>query len=116
LWSEAGLPGCQAVAESIRAGTHQFTVLDVAQLLKHMLALGLSGERWSLCCLWFEIPNAIAKRHRTELNDFASKIGDDAAHFSALTYRELFARMKPFLGQEHAEYITYLGDRYLSLC
>jgi hypothetical protein len=116
LWSDAGLPGCQAVAEALQAGTHQFKVLDVAQLLKHMLALALNAQRWSLCCVWFEVPGAIAARHRDELNDFVLQIGGDAAHFSALTYQELFARMAPFLGQEHAEYGAYLRDRYLFLC
>jgi hypothetical protein len=38
-WTELGLPGCQGVAEGLRIGKHDFTVLDVAQLLKHMLAL-----------------------------------------------------------------------------
>jgi hypothetical protein len=45
------------------------------------------------------------------LNEFAAKIGSDAAHFSALTYQELFARMVPVIGQEHERYIAYLRDR-----
>jgi hypothetical protein len=114
LWTEAGLPDCQAVAEALQTGRHDFKVLDVAQLLKQMLALGLSGQHWSPCCLWFEVPGALADQHRQELTDFAARIGTDAARFSALTYQELFARMVSFVGQDDSEYITYLRDRYIS--
>jgi hypothetical protein len=87
-------------------------VLDVAQLLKHMLALAHRfGDQWSLCCLWFEVPGSVADRHRQELTDFAAQIGTDAAHFSALTYQELFARMVPFVRQDDSEYVAYLRDR-----
>ncbi len=113
-WTEAGLTGCQAVAEALRMRRHDFKVLDVAQLLKHMLALARSGRHWSLCCLWFEIPGSLADRHRQELKDFATLIGADAAHFSALTYQELFAHMVPFVGEDYAEYFAYLRERYVS--
>ena len=53
-WSDVGLAGCQIVAEQVRIGQHGFRVLDVAQLLKHMLALGRTGNRWTLCALWYE--------------------------------------------------------------
>ena len=114
LWTEAGLPACQGVADDLRAGRHGYRVLDVAQLLKHMLALALSGYRWALCCLWFEIPGAVADQHRKELKEFTLQIGPEAAHFSAVTYQELFDRMTHVVGEEHAEYMAYLRDRYLS--
>jgi hypothetical protein len=114
LWTEAGLPGCQGVAEDLRSGRHGYCVFDVAQLLKHMLALALSGYRWALCCLWFEIAGTVADQHRKELNEFASQIGSEAALFSAVTYQELFDRMKVLVGEEHAEHMAYLRNRYLS--
>jgi hypothetical protein len=117
LWTEKGLPGCQAVAEALRRGQHDFNVLDVAQLLKHMLALAFRfGHQWSLSCLWFEVPGSLADQHRQELTVFTATahIGTDAAHFSALTYQELFARMVPFVGQDDSEYIAYLQERYMS--
>jgi hypothetical protein len=113
LWADVGLPGCQVLAESLRAGSHPFAVLDVAQLLKHMLALARSGHPWSVLCLWYEMPGPVAQQHRAELDDFGASIGNDAAHFSALTYQELFARMVPVVGPEHADYMGYLRDRYL---
>src|SRR6266849_6333204 len=39
LWATAGLPGCQSIADALRVERHDFKVLDVAHLLKHMLAL-----------------------------------------------------------------------------
>jgi Restriction Endonuclease associating with ARP len=114
LWTEAGLPACQSVAGDLQAGRHGYRVLDVAQLPKHMLALAVSGYRWALCCIWFEIPGTVAEQHRKELKDFTSQLGPEAAHFSALTYQDLFGRMTHSVGDEHAEYMAYLRDRYLS--
>jgi hypothetical protein len=89
--------------------------LDVAQLLKHMLALARRfDDQWSLCCLWFELPGSLADQHRRELTAFTAHLGADAANFLALTYQELFARMVPFVEQDHSEYIAYLRDRYVS--
>jgi restriction endonuclease-like protein len=113
-WTDLGLPGCQSVAEQLRAGQHQFAVLDVAQLLKHMLALARTGKRWTLCCLWYEVAGAVADAHRADLRTFAAQIGDDATHFTALTYQELFARMTQAAGAEHADYMNYLRDRYIA--
>jgi hypothetical protein len=113
-WTDVGLPGCQAVAEQLRTGQHGFVALDVAQLLKHMLALARTGKRWKLCCLWYEVPGSIADAHRNDLRTFAAQIGNDAAHFTALTYQELFARMEQAVGAEHADYMAYLRDRYIT--
>ena len=112
-WTDVGLPGCQSVAEQLRSGQHEFAVLDVAQLLKHMLALARTGKRWTLCCLWYEVAGAVADAHRHDLRRFAAQIGDDATHFTALTYQELFTRMTQAVGAEHAGYMNYLRDRYI---
>jgi hypothetical protein len=114
LWTEAGLPGFQAVADALRAGGHGFKVLDVSQLLKHVLGLAHSGHAWSLCCLWFDVPgSSIAVAHRSELADFQARLGNDAGHFSSMTYQELYARMVPFVGANDSDYMAYLRDRYI---
>jgi hypothetical protein len=88
--------------------------LDVAQLLKHMLALAHNFRPgWTLCCLWFEVPGSLADQHRRELTDFTTQIGADTK-FLALTYQELFAHMSPFVGQDDSEYMAYLRGRYIS--
>lgn len=112
-WTELGLPGCQRVAERLRIGKHDFTVLDVAQLLKHMLALARTGKQWTLCCLWYEVPGPVADAHRTDLRTFAAQIGTDANHFMARTYQELFVRMETVVAVEGAPYMAYLRDRYV---
>jgi hypothetical protein len=114
-WTEVGLPGCQAVADRLRTGRHDFAVLDVAQLLKHMLALARTGRRWTLCCLWYEMSGTVADAHRADLHTFTERIGSDAAHFTALTYQELFVRMEPLVGAEQAAYMTYLRERYVTI-
>ena len=113
-WTDVGLPGCQAVAARLRTGQHDYTVLDVAQLLKHMLALARTGKSWRLCYLWFEVPGAVADAHRAELEKFVVEIGSDIDHFVALTHQQLFARMEAVVDADHAEYLTYLRNRYLS--
>ena len=113
-WTDVGLPGCQIVAEQIRAGQHGFKVLDVAQLLKHMLALGRTGSRWTLCYLWYDVPGAMSDQHKADLQTFASQIGSDVSHFRTLTYQQLFARLAPLAIAEHAEYMEYLRDRYIA--
>jgi hypothetical protein len=114
-WTDVGLPGCQAVAAQLHAGRHKYAALDVAQLLKHMLALARTGNRWTLCCLWYEVPGPAADAHRADLQKFAADIGSDAVHFMALTYQELFARMERVVGTEHSGYMQYLRDRYMTV-
>jgi hypothetical protein len=114
LWTERGLPGCQTVADALGRGKHEFAVLDVAQLLKHMLGLAHTAKPWKLCCLWFDVPGTTSTRHHEELDRFTGKIGDDALRFVALTYQELLPRMVGHIGLEHAEYVSYLRDRYIN--
>ena len=56
----------------------------------------------------------VAVAHRHDLATFAAKIGDDAEHFNAMTYQELFARMEQAVGAEHVGYMAYLRDRYIT--
>jgi hypothetical protein len=60
------------------------------------------------------VPGPAADAHRADLQAFSAQIGSDAAHFAALTYQELFVRMESIVGADHAEYMAYLRDRYLS--
>src|SRR4051794_40608556 len=113
-WTEVGLPGCQTVAEQIRSGEHSFVALDVAQLLKHMLALARTGNRWTLCWLWYEVPGAIAGAHRNDLHTFMTQTGPRCGAFHGATYQELFARLEQAVGTEHTAYMAYLRDRYMN--
>lgn len=112
LWTEVGLPACQAVAEDLRSGEHKFEFLDVAQLLKHMLGLGRTGHRWRLCCLWYRVDGSVGDQHQNELDQFSHKISADTGRFTSQTYQELFIRMRAALGAEHDEWASYLQQRY----
>jgi hypothetical protein len=70
LWRDAGLLGCQKVAEDLRDGQVRFEALDAAQLLKHMLGLALSGHSWTLICLWYDAGGSSSERHLEELGAF----------------------------------------------
>lgn len=113
-WADAGLPCAQRIAESLRDGRHGFHVLDVAQLLKHMLALSRSGNGWKLCCLWYEVPGNVAELHSEELLEFKRLLAEDGRYFEALTYQELFGRLSPLVATEHRLYLGYLLQRYLT--
>lgn len=111
LWKDAGLSGCQALAEDLRDGRVRFECLDAAQLLKHMLGLALSGHPWTLTCLWYS-PAGLSDRHSEELRAFSQGLGADSEKFRAMTYQALFDRLSSLLGPEHAEYAAYLRSRY----
>jgi hypothetical protein len=114
LWTAAGLPGCQSVAEALRAKRHAFSVLDVAQLLKHMLALAHNfGSGWTLCCLWFEVPGRWQISIDENLQISRRKSARTRNSWRS-RYQELFVHMVPFVGQDDSEYMAYLRDRYIS--
>jgi hypothetical protein len=111
-WAQVGLHGCQVLAAKIRQNQAQFDLLDVAQLLKHMLGLASNQQHWRLCCLWYHPGGPDGDRHASEIKHFTEEIGADAIRFSSLTYQELFQRLSRFLGEQHLEYREYLRDRY----
>lgn len=85
-WADAGLPGCQMLAEGLRDGAVKFELLDAAQLLKHMLGLALSGHPWTLTCFWYSPGGSLSDLHARELAAFGERIGSDSSRFAALTY------------------------------
>ncbi|MEP7247187.1 MAG: hypothetical protein ABI885_26365, partial [Gammaproteobacteria bacterium] len=48
LWTSAGLPKCQKLAEAVHAKATRFRYLDAAQLLKHALGLATQHRNCSL--------------------------------------------------------------------
>jgi len=114
-WADVELQGAQQVAYSLCDASHDFNTLDVAQLLKHMLALGRCKQSATLCCLWYDDGGDCAGRHREELARFTELITDDAVAFTSLTYQDVLQRLEPLIRDEDARgYISYLRDRYLS--
>jgi predicted SprT family Zn-dependent metalloprotease len=77
-----------------------------------MLGLALNQQAWTLCYLWYNPADNIAKQHVEEIEEFVKAIGPDSVHFNALTYQELFRRLSEVVGHEHGHYMTYLSERY----
>lgn len=124
-WSQLGLSGCQALAESLRQ-KHCYKHLDAAQLLKHMLGLANSKgtgkpmryEEWTLFYLWFNPGGPEADRHEEEIEQFTKavrrddgKVGDHG-EFRTTTYQKLFGKLSRKLDDSHEEYREYLAQRY----
>ena len=116
LWERKGLPACQALAEllwaeELRGGRQRFEHLDPRQLLKHTLGLATQlCDRFSLYYLYYDWPGERPREHRIETDLFGELIGDEIG-FKALTYQEVFQRLKGS-GQASADYLDYLETRY----
>jgi hypothetical protein len=109
-WTLAGLPKCQALAESLREGG-AFSHLDVPSLLKHALGLATRSGAFEIYYIYFDWDCAESAEHADELERFAELVGDEF-RFSAMTYQELFARLASRARAEDAPYIEYLTGRY----
>ena len=96
LWTDKGLPACQALAETLWAeelngGRQRFEYLDPRQLLKHSLGLVTQlGSRFNLFYLYYDWPGKKAEAHRREIGVFNELVGEEI-RFNALTYQKVFA-------------------------
>ena len=118
LWTENGLPVCQAFAQDLRAeelhGSRQrFEYLDPRQLLKHALGLATQlGNRFSLYYLYYDWPGERPEVHRREVDLFGERVGTEI-RFKAFTYQQVFERLLDS-GQVDSEYLDYLATRYFA--
>ena len=113
LWKRVGLPMAQRVAETYLEGPG-FSMLDVPQLLKHLLGLATqnSSGNWRLKLVWFGPPSDAALEMKEEISRFRNMLGRESSRFSDVTYQDLWAALKPKLGKRHPEYVAYLSARY----
>jgi len=113
IWTD--VPKLQAFAERISPDDHDFVHLHPAQLLKHILGLkrqfGRDGFR--ILYLWYDVLGEQGKRHRDEVEEFASIAKQDGIKFHSLTYQELITTLANQLRTKHNDYIRYLTERYL---
>ena len=112
LWQARGLRQSQALAQAMGTGATVFRHFDAAQLLKHALGLATQlGDKFAILYLFYDWPCAEAEAHRAEVQDFASLVGSEV-RFRALTYQDLYRRLKSKAGAADGEYLAYLGRRY----
>jgi len=113
VWSAAGLPHCQALAEELQDGRERVKFLNVPQLLKHALGLANNGLRTStLVYLYYDRPGREAATHRAEIDRVAARVGADV-ELRVATYQVLFGALRDTPGLERG-YVDYLAQRYFA--
>jgi len=111
LWDD--LPTCRDLANLIN-GSEQFTCLDAAQLLKHILGLRRNHKEqgFTLLYLWYDVRDSdAADTHRKEIERFQQIVCREVS-FRSMTYQKLFAALLP--QTECADYAEYLTSRYFA--
>lgn len=111
LWAERKLPACQVLARELDARHCRFDFLDAGQLLKHALGLATQAVNgFNLYYLYYDCPGKRSEAHKEEVRRFSDRVGDELG-FKALTYQEVYARLKASADSD-PEYLRYLGERY----
>lgn len=111
VWTDAGLPRCQALAEELQSGTVKFRFLHAAQLLKHALGLANSGAReYGLVYLYLEQPGREAPTHRAELENVVARLTPEL-DVRVSTYQQLWAVWRETASVAPG-YRRYLAERY----
>jgi Opioid growth factor receptor (OGFr) conserved region len=109
LWD--GLPLCRDLADLIN-GAEQFTCLNAAQLLKHILGLYRNHKQhgFTLLYLWYDVRGSdAAETQRKEIEKFRQIVSREVS-FRSMTHQELFARLLPYI--RATDYAEYLSSRY----
>jgi hypothetical protein len=113
VWSAAGLPHCQALAEDLQSGRERLKFLNAAQLLKHALGLAKSGApRSALLYLYYDWPGREAAMHRSELDRVLPRVVPEI-DLRAVTYQDLYRALAAAAGVDR-DYLGYLSERYFA--
>jgi hypothetical protein len=113
VWTAAGLPRCQALAEDLQAGRERFKFLNAAQLLKHALGLKRNCAPGSvLVYLYYDREGREAVGHRAEIERVLARLVPEV-DLRVATYQALFRalRAEPTVARA---YLDYLGQRYFA--
>jgi Restriction Endonuclease associating with ARP len=112
LWTSRGLPGCQALAEELQDGRTRYRFFYATQLLKHALGMATQCSGGiGIYYLYYDWSGPAAREHRREIERFAGRVGTELG-FQALSYQELFARLRQSVPPVEADYLAYLQARY----
>ena len=109
-WKSAGLKNCDTLARE----HSEYTLLDVPQLLKHILGLHrtLKGrDAFRLTYLYYDFEGELGQKHADEVKQFKDTI-DGEIDFASMTYQTLVPRMKELSNGKPEKYFSYLKDRY----
>jgi hypothetical protein len=113
IWTVAGLPRCQALAEDLQAGREPFKLLNAAQLLKHALGLKRNCVADSvLVYLYYEREGREAAAHRLEIERVLARLTPEV-DLRVATYQSLFRALRA-APDVAGEYLDYLERRYFA--
>ena len=130
-WLFHGLPNLYELAKEISPDDTKFQYLDAAQLIKHILGLknscdkynfqikpGLNGRRlftrsFRLLYLWYDVLGKDGVEHRKEIEQFAEIAQRDNIKFSHITYQEVIMKLSKEFYEGNEDYLNYITDRYL---
>ncbi len=122
-----GLPNLYELAKEISPDDKKFRYLDAAQLIKHVLGLKRSFDKYNsnlgagrhikrgfhLLYLWYDVVGKDGFAHRREIEQFAEIARKDNVKFSHVTYQEVIMKLSKEFYEGNESYIDYLTDRYL---
>jgi hypothetical protein len=112
LWTK--LPNVCALGKKLCPDNTQYTFLDAAQLVKHVLGLRrCSGMACGLLYLYYDVPGPEGVKHAAEIAEFAAVAQGDGVRFTFATYQDVLLRLAAEHRHEHAAYIDYMVERYL---
>jgi hypothetical protein len=113
VWTAAGLPRCQALAEDLQSGRERLRFLNAAQLLKHALGLKRNCAPDSvLVYLYYDRAGRETAAHRAELERVAARVQPEV-DLRVTTYQALFAALRADSAAAPA-YLAYLERRYFA--
>jgi hypothetical protein len=113
VWSAAGLPRCQALADDLQRGRERPKFLHAAQLLKHALGLAKSGaSKSTLLYLYFDCAGREAATHRSEIERIVERVVPEI-DLRVVTYQQVFDALRATAGVD-ADYLRYLAARYFA--
>jgi hypothetical protein len=113
VWTAAGLPRCQVLAEDLQAGRERLRHLNGAQLLKHALGLKRNCAPGSvLVYLYYDREGREAVEHRAELERVLARLKPEV-DLRVATYQALF-RALCAESTVARDYLEYLGQRYFA--
>jgi len=114
IWE--GLINTNFLAHKICPKDDEFKVLDVPQLIKHILGLNRKCEgeknKFRLLYLWYDALGEAGSKHRYEIEEFANIVREDGVQFHHISYQEFIIQMAEYR-IDHPEYVQYLTERYL---
>ncbi len=125
FWDD--LPNLYKLAKEISPDDTRFQHLDAAQLIKHILGLKKSCDKYNsqlgsgrhlkhsfhLLYLWYDVIGKEGGEHRKEIEQFAEIAQRDHIKFSHITYQEVIMKLSKEFYAGNEDYLNYITDRYL---